>query len=789
MTKEAQESLEQSFTPSLARRLSRTFIEQTRQSLPYETRYRSPSRETVSLLDTSEAGDRSVSTISDQTEYKQRPANRSIRRTNSLLETASRDRDRDRSRRSPRRSVSLFDDDYDANEGHRHNDENDDDADVDESNGYDRSLPPFPGQVMTLGRKYKDASGKSATGKLRRENFHPYRTEKIQEETTDADNLENNGTDNGSISECTSVSVCTSNTNLQDATSSLSAKSYETSPTESSSNPIDYKSIYARSDHLSRNFENRLLAAENLIKESKLKNLGPSKFNPNLTSSYRDTDKMRETVVDLDRRGDWLLRDLEAADLHPQPATALRVAHERTQPAQRSTKIIRGFAGPQPRLARRQPREITPEQVVQSQRQPGKRTRGTRRKEKEKPQKSKQHRISRFLRPDFFDTPREESRYVKEKEEQKAAENERRKSRFIKRKNEKKSQENVAELEQRDKELKNEINSLRKDRRSEDRSEEKSRGDSPEECRDTRVERQESRKSFLHSLEKKLEKLGSGEETVAKPVANGAVTNEAVREHSAPPAAVPSTGESSDTVKKAISVEDLSSKKPRPTERQSSAKSRVSSVLGLFRSADAKQAANAGARTQNAFLSRLKKSPPKNARPDASSVDEAPSTSSKIPTKFAKTDAKSAKKLGEARKQPATAEKLGRESPKRSPSKEQPKQEKSAISAKERRPSNEKDSKETKRVPADSREISNEGRDTLEEPAGKQTEGLSGDAALDKKQLKTKRNRSLAESSSSMDTTRRDEPEKPTVPKKPVKPTETAERAATLMERRRRRRR
>lgn len=772
MTKEAQESLEQSFTPSLARRLSRTFIEQTRQSLPYETRYRSPSRETVSLLDTSEAGDRSVSTISDQTEYKQRPANRSIRRTNSLLETASRDRDGDRSRRSPRRSVRLFDDDYDADEGHRHNDENDDDADVDESNGYDRSLPPFPGQVMTLGRKYKDASGKSATGKLRRENFHPYRTEKIQEETTDADNAENNGTDNGSISECTSVSVCTSNTNPQDATSSLSAKSYETSPTESSSNPIDYKSIYARSDHLSRNFENRLLAAENLIKESKLKNLGPSKFNPNLTSSYRDTDKCeKQSLISIaEATGSSGISKRRTCI----PSLRLRSGSLTREPGLLSDRR-KSSADSQDRSLGS--RATSPEKSLLRKlfKASGSREADSRDKEKEKPQKSKQHRISRFLRPDFFDTPREESRYVKEKEEQKAAENERRKSRFIKRKNEKKSQESVAELEKRDKELKNEINSLRKDRRSEDRSEEKSRGDSPEECRVARVERQESRKSFLHSLERKLEKLGSDEDAVAKPVANGAVANEAVREHSAPPAAVPSAGESnsSGTIKKAISVEDLSSKKPRSSERQSSAKSRVSSVLGLFRSADAKQAANGGARTQNAFLSRLKKSPPKSARADASSVDDAPSTSSKIPTKFAKTDSKPAKKLGEARKQPA--EKLGRESPKRSPSKEKPKQEKSAISAKERRPSNEKDSKETKRVPTDSREISNEGRDTLEESAGKQPESMSGDAAMDKKQLKTKRNRSLAESSSSMDVARRDEPEKLTVPKKPVKPNETAE--------------
>lgn len=624
MRKEAREALEQSFTPSLARRLSRTLVEQSRQSLPYEKRYRSPSHEALSMLDTSEAADRS--TISDQTEYKQ-SGNRSIRRTNSLLEPAS----KDRARRSPRRSVSLFDDD-----------EMDLDVDVDECS---RLLPPYPGQIMTLGRKYKEC-GKSGSGKLRRENFHSYRADKIQEETAEAD-VDNNGTENGSISECTSVSIGDSNTNLQDVTSSLSVKSYETSPTESSS--VDYKSAYGSSSskaELSRNFENRLLAAENLIKESKLKNLGPSKFNPNLSSSYRDTDKCeKQSLISIPDAASSVISKRRSCI----PSLRLR-SGSLTRESSLSDRRKSYADSPDSSLSLR---SSSPEKSLLSKFfKAGSKDESKEKEKEEKAQKSKQHRISRFLRPDFFDTPREESRYVKEKEAQKAAENERRKSRFMKRKSESKTQENAVEQEKRDKELKNEINALRKDRGAEDPLEEKMKREEPEESNEGKIVRQGSRNSFLHSLEKKLEKFRSGDD--AKPVANGGAASEPVREHSAPPAE--SAAADCDSIKKAVSVENLSPKK----REQTPSKSRVSSVLGLFKS-DTKQAANG--RTQSTILSRLKKSPPKSVR-DATAADDAtPSSTSRIPTKLAKADPKPTKKLAEMRK---SVEKTGPESPKRS---------------------------------------------------------------------------------------------------------------------------
>ncbi|XP_076231597.1 nuak family kinase 1 [Calliopsis andreniformis] len=734
--KEARESLEQSFTPSLARRLSRTLVEQSRQSLPYEKRYRSPSREALSLLDTSEAGDRS--TISDQTEYKQQSDNRSIRRANSLLEPSS----KDRTRRSPRRSVSLFDDD-----------EMDFDVDIDDN----RSLPLYPGHIMTLGRKYKEP-GKSGTGKLRRENFHSYRTDKIQEEGIE-DHLDNNGTENGSTSECTSVSIGDSNTNLQDMTSSLSVKSYETSPTESSS--VDYKSAYGSTSsrsELSKNFENRLLAAENLIKESKLKNLGPGKFNPNLSSSYRDTDKCeKQSLISAADSGSSVISKRRSCI----PSLRLRSGSLTREPSLSDRR--KSYADSQDSSL--SIRSVSPEKSLLSKFfKTGSRDSDS----KEKPQKSKQHRISRFLRPDFFDTPREESQYVKEKEAQKAAENERRKSRFMKRKSENKTQENAVEQEKRDKELKNEINALRKDRREEPLEEKMKR--EPEESHETKIERQGSRNSFLHSLEKKLEKLRSGEDT--KPVANGGIV-EPLREHSAPPAECLSPN--CESIKKAVSVENLSPKKQEQT------KSRVSSVLGLFKSTDAKQAANGG-RAQNAILSRLKRSPPKSTKTDTNTEDVAPSSASRIPTKLSKSDSKSTKKLGETKK--PSVEKI--ESPKRSPSKEKQKLDKT-LTAKERRASYEKELKETKEPEkivstvtnevgtkmseqVDSREKVNEGKAILEDSTEKKIESVASDG-VEKKLLKTKKNRSLAESSSASEAKREDAEKK----KKAVKPKEGSE--------------
>ncbi|KZC08695.1 NUAK family SNF1-like kinase 1 [Dufourea novaeangliae] len=764
ISKETQESVEQSFTPSLAKRLSRSFIEQTRRSLPYETRYRrlSPCRESRNalFLDSSEAGDRSSeSTVSDQTEYKEhRPANNVVRRSNSLLESSG-SREGYGCRGSPRRSVSLFDDDIDVDR---------------ESNerGEDSLQTLFAQHASTLGRKYKESTPSGTTGKHRRENFRSYRTDKIQEETaddafasswkSDPENQENHATENSSVSDCASA-------NLPDAMSSVSTKSYDTSPTtESSWNALDYKSsssataaaaaAYVPRSDPSRSFENRLLAAENLIKESKLRNLGPSRFDPNLSSSYRDTDKCeKQSLISIGETGNC--SSMVAKRRTCIPSLRLRSGSLTREPTS-AVDRRKSFADTRD-LGFTAARALTPEKSILSKlfKSAGNRENDSKErekeKEKEKPQKSKQHRISRFLRPDFFDTPREESRYAKEKEERKAAENERRKSRFMRRKTENRSQETKSGVEQekREKELKNEINALRKDRRPEESADVKTEKNSPpKETVETRKieERRGSRNSFLHSLEKKLERLRSSEEVVAattKPVANGGIANES-REFSAPPGERRSAPET-DSLRKAASVEDVSANKPVGR----TARSKVSSVLGLFKSVDTKQIAGPSrVVAQNTILSRLKKSPPKSTKPDTTVAfgDDASSSSggggggggsSRIPTKLGvKADSKPTKRL--------VGEKPGSESPKRSPPKEK------ASTVKEKTGSSENGSKRTSPSTEIAEEFAGEKRATelaREDPTN---------GAIDKKLLKTRKNRSLVENGSSAETAKRDEAEK-----------------------------
>ncbi|XP_035730933.1 uncharacterized protein LOC118445483 [Vespa mandarinia] len=616
--KEAQESLEQNFTPSLARRLSRQFIEQTRQSLPRsssiscEKYYQSPTRENLSLIDTAEGIKRhSSSTTSDQTEYRSRSADRNIRRTNSLLEAGNKADKLDY--RFSRRSISLFDD--------------------------DDNLLPLPRQVMTLGRKYKEI-GRSNSGNTWRDTFSVHRTDKIQEESLedtsqlpkDVLNNTDNNLDAGSVSECTSVSICNSNTNLVDTTSSISIKSRDTSPADSSSNIIDSGKPSYRMDS-SKNFENRLLAAENLIKESKLKNLGPSKFDPNLNSNYKETDKCdKESLSSISDAPNMTISKRRSCI----PSLRLRSGSLTRDPCIDSDRR-KSFAGSQGTLSNI--RALSPEKSILS-----KFFRGGSSKEsdsKDKSQKPKQHRISRFLRPDFFDTPREESRYVKEKEAQKAAENERRKSRFMKKKSENKSAECKQETKP-EKELKNEMNSLKKDKfdiSSDDKS-------NKEDNTKLKFERQSSRNSFLHSLEKKLEKFRVTDETPKSSSNGGLLIDQkvrALRENSAPPS--DSLFTESNLIKRAISVEDMSSKENSLNSR----KSRVSSVLGLFKSSDVKQNSNA-IKSQSTIMSKLKKSPPKLVKTDASSTNEDTSSTSKIPMKMVKNDSRLIKKPTEGKK-------------------------------------------------------------------------------------------------------------------------------------------
>lgn len=651
------ESLEHSFTPSLARRLSRQFIEQTRQSLPRSPStsrdtsryYQSPTRETLSLSELAKLH-------SDQSaaEYGDRSLDRGIRRANSLLEASS------RFDRSPRRSISLFDDDDDLD---------------------DRLLPPLR-HIMTLGRKYKESGRPGAAA--RRENFYGYRTDKIQEEPGDDAYLfgcrEDSIVENGSASESASLSACNSNANLMDTnttTSSVSVnRSDETTPTEESSSNLG---DYAGKSNGAGTFESRLLAAENLIKESKLKNLTPQRFNPNLSCNYKDTDKCdKEALITVD----------PVASVGGKRRSCIPSLRLRSSSLTRESSAIadrrKSFAGIQDALmgSANQERSI----LSKFFRSGGKESES---KDSNKSQKPKQHRISRFLRPDFFDTPREESQYVKEKEAQKAAENERRKSRFMRRKSESRSERK--EDEKICKEQKNEINALQKDKLDSTVTVSSSSSESKNE---ERIERQSSKSSFLHSLEKKLERLRANDnETttgVAKATMNGAADERkvrAAREYSAPPVESSCPVESDLVeVKRTLSVESVPSIKNKDV-KSAPAKSRVTSVLGLFRtSADAKQ--NGNGRTQSAIMSKLKKSPPKCVKP---AIEEEDAATSKIPTKFARGDNKSTRKTPEGKR---SSEKAMSEC-KRSPPKEKLKE----SIVKDRKPLVEKQSRDVKRTP------------------------------------------------------------------------------------------
>ncbi|CAL7952508.1 unnamed protein product [Xylocopa violacea] len=527
--KETQDSLGDKLTPSLARRLcSRSSIEETGE--PRATRSASVPRETFEV-----AADRSVSAVSDQTEYREPPP--SLRST---------------------------------------------------------SLPRGP-----------------------RANYRSYRTDKIQEETLDDAVADRSETfDN---SDCTSASVCDSN----------NTKSYETSsPTEST----DCKSA----------FENRLLAAENLIKESKLRNLAPcstenvrqrrsglisiaeARGNDDAAAATTSTaaSKRRSCIPSLRLRSGSLTRE---------PSAFLERRKSFADP--RDSQLLFGKlfgTGVGNRVDR-----YGGEREKQQQEE----------EEEEKPQKSKQRRISRFLRPDFFDTPREESRYAKEKEAQKAAENERRKSRFMRRKSENKrtpaSRESSVDREkererEREKELKNEINSLKRDRRSQDGDAVVPTGVEGEEktkkTRDASPRDGCSRNGFLHSLEKKLEKLRSNDQhakqkrRIARPATiNGSGTEEEMekaRERSAPPLdCCPSVSTERAIAKRAVSAEELS-----PSTARNVSKSKVSSVLGLFKAADAKQRGDSNAGTGSSRTAipngSKRRSPAKSAKPRETSTGD-----------------------------------------------------------------------------------------------------------------------------------------------------------------------
>ncbi|KAL0126497.1 hypothetical protein PUN28_005096 [Cardiocondyla obscurior] len=747
--KETRESLEQSFTPSLARRLSRQFIEQTRQSVPRSpsfTRdnnkyYQSPTRDLVqSLIGPSDITKRySSSTTSDRTEYRGRSLDRGIRRTNSLLEPCKYDK---LERHSPRRSISLFNDDEDCD---------------------DELLPPLPKHVMTLGRRYKESVRPSVIGTVRRDSFHSYRTDKIQEEPCDdtcasacKEITVDNVVENSPTSDGASISVCNSNINSIDntatvattTTSSVSTRSREDSPTESLSNLGDYGKSICRPENISKSFENRLLAAENLIKESKLKNLTSQQFNPNLSCNYKDTDKCdKEALMTTSEPLSLGCSSVTSKRRSCIPSLRLR-SGSLTRESNVSVDHGKSFAGSSGTSTTtvNQERSILSKLFKSTDKD-------TESKESNKSSSQKpKHRISRFLRPDFFDTPREESQYVKEKEAQKAAENERRKSRFMRRRNESKERK---EDETICKELKNEINALQKDKlgsavvaasdsfSSSSSFEDKS---SKEKSKEKAKAEQSSKGGFLHSLEKKLEKLRSNDETaVAKPTMNGGTTTGdfvKARECSAPPDECPAEPSLSE-MKRTLSVEDLSRpKESSKNAKNASSKGRVTSVLGLFKTSSdtTKRNANGSNRAQNIIMSKLKRSPPKCAKSAESSLEEDATAASKIPTKKPPQNKRSPEKVTsdfsrspskeKTKERKSSVEKQAWGEPKRVSDKATPSPDSSASSSASRVKLDKKDSCK-KKSPDQSECLKKVTED-------KRSESISG--GEDKKSIKTKKN-------------------------------------------------
>ncbi|XP_011307582.1 serine/arginine repetitive matrix protein 2 [Fopius arisanus] len=630
MIKELQEEQDEDkkFTPCLARRLSRQFIEKTRLSLP-----RSPSIPRERLLRSSTEEPLSLTDLElSMPSYRSRSSDRSLRRTGSLLESS------EKPDRATRRSVSLFEDNDDP-------------------------LPPLPRQVMTLGRKYRDQA-KSPSNGIRRDSFQ---TQKIQEEPTDlliSPKKKDSSEQGLFISEGTS-------TNLGDTPST--SKSGETSPTDSSSRTQEdsFSSFKAHA----KEFESRLLAAENLIKESKLRNLGITKFDPNLSSSYRDTDKCDKELL-------GSMSDLTSSVLSKRRSCipSLRL---------RSGSLTREASTGRERretLDDTSLRSSTPERSLLSK---FFRSSSTTREADTKDKSPKTRRkISRFLRPDFFDTPREESQYVKEKEAQKAAENERRKSRFIRRKivaegNNLDQEKN----EKQEKELKNQANTLTREIDEKISKNNKIEGES----RDAEVksERQSPKNSFLQSLERKLERLRSSDETK---MTNGSPQKEIMENLTAAEGNLSSPGE----LRKAASAEDLPAEEPQSSP-VAPTKSKVSSVLGLFKN-DSKSSVN-GNKQQNTLLSKFRKNTYKGSRSDTSVIaGETPGGSkipmkskleSKTPPKLAKTHLerkKSADKISESKKSPPK-EKSKEKSPPKDKAKEKTPSERSSV---ERKPISDK---------------------------------------------------------------------------------------------------
>lgn len=232
-----------------------------------------------------------------------------------------------------------------------------------------------------------------------------------------------------------SISACDSSTNLQDSASSRSIISCESSAANSFSNIQDHSSSSSTLPYKSkssRNFEIRLLAAESLIKASKFKNLDDTKFDKN--TKFKN---LEDTKFDSNAKFDSGNVNNKTPDDISEMVNSMISKRNRSIPFPRfrSSSLNREFSLDD---SRRKSFTGSPaeksllQKFPKFQRHDEESSSNSNKDENDSTKIEKsQRRISRFLRPDFFDTPREESQYVKEKEAKKALENERRKSRFM----------------------------------------------------------------------------------------------------------------------------------------------------------------------------------------------------------------------------------------------------------------------------------------------------------------------------------------------------------------------
>ncbi|XP_044019296.1 uncharacterized protein LOC122859676 [Aphidius gifuensis] len=468
----------------------------------------------------------------------------------------------------------------------------------------------------------------SSSNSLRRDNS--LRTDKIQEETAIIDDNNTAKIYNDSIesNKQSMSSIC--DTNYCDATPSLSVKSFDTSPTESTSNIQTDSMNSLKAD--AKDFECRLLAAENLIKETKLRSLGlQTKYEQNndnkcdneLLGSINDLSslsKRRSCIPSLRLRSESLNRDVEWSSGDRRKTLGCTneknlITNDNKTSPERSllSKLFRSSSST---------------------------------RETDKNDKSPRKRISRFLRPDFFDTPREESQYVKDKEAQKAAENERRKTRFMRLKNDKIIGNNnnvIVNTNIKDnkpeKELKNKVNTMTRDKFDNFENEKATNNNCENKTiDDTKIVQNLDNNNIdklINDIEIINSKCDKNDEQFKKqqePIANTDKLNE------------------NETKKSISSMENLILNDTPVTSTTATTKSKVSSVFGLFKN-DSKTMIN-GTKPSTTLLSKFKKNTYKGSRSDTSVITGESSSSStlnsKIPTKSKpemKNDVKNTKKI------------------------------------------------------------------------------------------------------------------------------------------------